>query len=104
MSWIMRERLAGGESRHTQSAAGLEMNGNQKIFLVEDDLDIARLVRHNLERAGFRVRSYCGTANVLPDAVKERPSLLLLDIMVPGGGGLRPGRQLRQSGSQLAGP
>jgi DNA-binding response OmpR family regulator len=103
MGWIMRERLAGEEPRRAQSGAGLEMNGNQKIFLVEDDLDITRLVRHNLESAGFRVRSYSGTANVLSDARKERPSLLLLDIMVAGGDGLSLCRQVRQSGAPVAG-
>lgn len=103
MGWIMRERLAGEESRHTQSAAGLEMNGNQKIFVVEDDLDIARLVRHHLESAGFRVRGYSATASVLADAQKERPCLLLLDIMLPGGDGLSLCRQVRQSGAPLAG-
>lgn len=74
-----------------------------KIFLLEDDLDIARLVRHNLEFAGFRVRSYTSTANVIPDARKERPSLMLLDIMVPGGDGLDLCRQIRQAGAPLAG-
>jgi two-component system phosphate regulon response regulator PhoB len=103
MGWIMRERLAGDEPNHPQSGAELEMNGNQKIFLVEDDLDIARLVRHHLEIAGFRVRSYSGTANVLLDAQREKPSLLLLDIMVPGGDGLELCRQVRQSGAPLAG-
>jgi DNA-binding response OmpR family regulator len=80
-----------------------EAAGNQKIFVLEDDLDIARLVRHNLEAAGFRVRSFSSTANVISDAQKERPSLMLLDIMVPGGDGLDLCRQLRQSGAPLAG-
>jgi two-component system phosphate regulon response regulator PhoB len=77
--------------------------GKQKIFLLEDDLDIARLVRHNLEAAGFRVRSFSTTANVITDAQKERPSLMLLDIMVPGGDGLDICRQVRQAGAPLAG-
>lgn len=80
----------------------LEPSGSQKIFVVEDDLDISRLVRHHLEGAGYRVRTYTGTASVLPDALKERPSLLLLDIMVPGGDGLELCRRVRQSGSALA--
>jgi len=101
MGWISRGRLAGEEQRNSQSAE-LEMNGNYKIFVVEDDLDIARLVRHHLETAGFRVRSYSGTASVLADAQRERPSLLLLDIMVPGGDGLDLCRQVRQSGPPLA--
>src|SRR5260370_12406892 len=91
-----------GEARGRELSHDLAMNGNPKIYVVEDDLDIARLIRHNLESAGFRVRSYTGTANVLPDAQKERPSLLLLDIMIPGGDGLDLGRQVRGSGSPLA--
>src|SRR5262245_28161698 len=101
MGGISRGPL-GEEVRSRQSSPELAMNGNQKIYVVEDDLDIARLVRHNLESAGFRVRSYSGTANVLPDAQKERPSLLLLDIMIPGGDGLELCRQVRQSGTPLA--
>jgi DNA-binding response OmpR family regulator len=54
------------------------------IFLMEDDADIARLVRHHLDSAGFAVRSYASASGVLPDAEKEAPSLFLLDIMVPG--------------------
>src|SRR5260370_99309 len=91
-----------GEARGRELSHDLAMNGNPKIYVVEDDLDIARLIRHNLESAGFRVRSYTGTANVLPDAQKERPSLLLLDIMIPGGDGLELCRQVRGSGSPLA--
>jgi DNA-binding response OmpR family regulator len=102
MGWIARGRLAGEEQEHSQSAVDPEMNGNQKIFVVEDDPDIARLVRHYLETAGFRVRSYSSTAQVLADAIRERPSLLLLDIMVPGGDGLELCRQVRQAGAPLA--
>jgi two-component system phosphate regulon response regulator PhoB len=102
MAWAAQGPLGGGEPGHRQSAGDFALQGNQKIFVVEDDLDIARLVRHHLETAGFRVRSYSGTANVLPDAQKERPSLLLLDIMIPGGDGLELCRQVRQSGAPVA--
>jgi DNA-binding response OmpR family regulator len=78
-------------------------NEKQKIFVVEDDVDIARLLRHNLEVAGYRVRSYSSTHSVLADAIKDRPALLLLDIMLPGGDGLELCRQVRQSGRALSG-
>jgi DNA-binding response OmpR family regulator len=93
----------GGQSMVRDLAVENDGTGNQKIFLLEDDLDIARLVRHNLEAAGFRVRSFSSTANVIADAQKERPSLMLLDIMVPGGDGLDLCRQVRESGAPLAG-
>jgi two-component system phosphate regulon response regulator PhoB len=40
---------------------------------------------------------------VINDAQKERPVLMLLDIMVPGGDGMELCRQIRQSGAPLAG-
>ena len=76
---------------------------SHKIFVLEDDSDIARLVRHHLEMAGYRVRTFSTTAHVLVEAQRERPSLFVLDIMVPGGDGLDLCRQLRQSGTPLAG-
>jgi two-component system phosphate regulon response regulator PhoB len=78
-------------------------NDKQKLFVVEDDADIARLVRHHLEAAGYRVRVYATTHAVLADALRERPALLLLDIMVPGGDGIALCRQIRQSGETLRG-
>jgi DNA-binding response OmpR family regulator len=82
-------------------AAEATVNDRQKIFVVEDDTDIARLVRHHLEAAGYRVRCYSTTQSVLADALKERPALLLLDIMLPGGDGIDLCRQVRQSGHAL---
>jgi two-component system phosphate regulon response regulator PhoB len=84
-------------------ATAIAANDKQKLFVVEDDADIARLVRHHLEAAGYRVRIYATTHAVLADALKERPALLLLDIMVPGGDGIALCRQIRQSGEALRG-
>jgi DNA-binding response OmpR family regulator len=85
------------------AAASTSVTDTQKIFVVEDDSDIARLVRHHLEGAGYRVRCYSSTHSVLADALRERPALLLLDIMVPGGDGIELCRQIRQSGQALSG-
>ena len=67
------------------------------IFVVEDDPDISRLVRHHLEAAGFSVRLYATGNLVVHDAERQRPSLFLLDIMVPGKDGLELCRQIRNS-------
>lgn len=87
----------------TDEDTAIAANGKQKLFVVEDDADIACLVRHHLEAAGYRVRVYSTTHAVLTDALKERPALLLLDIMVPGGDGIALCRQIRQSGETLRG-
>jgi len=67
------------------------------IYVVEDDPDISRLVRHHLEGASFNVRLYSTGNLVVVDAERQRPSLFLLDIMVPGKDGLELCRQIRQS-------
>jgi two-component system phosphate regulon response regulator PhoB len=72
---------------------------SQTIFVLEDDSDISRLMQHHLEAAGFAVRLFGTTNNVLPEAERANPSLFLLDIMVPGGDGLELCRRLRQHAS-----
>jgi len=67
------------------------------IFVVEDDPDISRLVRLHLEGAGFGVRVSPTGATVIADSERQRPSLFLLDIMVPGKDGLELCRQIRQT-------
>jgi len=68
---------------------------SQSVFVLEDDADIARLVQHHLEAAGFEARLFSTPTNVIPDAERKPPALFLLDIMVPGGDGLDVCRRLR---------
>jgi two-component system phosphate regulon response regulator PhoB len=65
------------------------------IFVVEDEADIAHLIRHHLEGAGFAVRLFATANNVIAEAEKQKPMLFLLDIMVPGGDGFDLCRQIR---------
>jgi DNA-binding response OmpR family regulator len=67
------------------------------IFVLEDDPDISRLVRHHLENEAFDVHVYSGGATILADAERQRPALFLLDIMVPGKDGLEICRTIRQT-------
>jgi DNA-binding response OmpR family regulator len=69
------------------------------IFVVEDDPDIGRLVRHHLEGGGFAVRIFPTGNSVIAESERQRPSLFLLDIMVPGKDGLELCRQIRQAPS-----
>lgn len=78
------------------------MTPKKKIFVIEDDSDITVLIRHTLENAGFHVITYGSAESVISDAKKERPSLLLLDIMLPGSDGLDLCRRVRQAGVPLA--
>jgi DNA-binding response OmpR family regulator len=81
------------------SALGYNTAVKQTIFAVEDDSDIARLVRHHLEASGYGVRTFATTNGVIAEAEKQVPALFLLDIMVPGGDGLELCRRIRQTPS-----
>ena len=67
------------------------------IFVVEDDEDIARLVSHTLQNAGFEVQSFVNGSSVLTEAVRELPALFLLDVMLPGTDGFELCRHIRQT-------
>ena len=69
------------------------------IFIVEDDPDISRLVRHHLETGGFALRMFSTGNSVIQEAEKLRPALFILDIMVPGRDGLDLCRQIRKTPS-----
>jgi len=69
----------------------------QTIIVLEDDADIANLVRHHLHMAGFTVHVCESGDQVVPLARKQLPALFLLDIMVPGQSGFAVCRQIRES-------
>src|ERR1022692_4898977 len=67
------------------------------VFVVEDEADIARLISHNLQAAGFDVQSFVSGGSVVSEALREMPSLFLLDVMLPGADGFDLCRQIRQT-------
>ena len=54
------------------------------VVLVEDDVDIGRLVEHHLRKAGFATRWFRIATNVIREAENQPPVLFLLDLMLPG--------------------
>ena len=71
------------------------------IFVVEDDPDISRLVKHHLEGAGIATRVFANSKGVVAEAMRQHPSVFLLDIMIPGEDGMEICRQIRAN-SELA--
>jgi DNA-binding response OmpR family regulator len=74
------------------------------IYVVEDDADIARLVQHHLDDAGFSPRIFSQTTSVIASAEKNPPVLFLLDIMVPSGGGLDLCKRIREHSTLAMSP
>ena len=77
---------------------------SQTVFVLEDEVDIARLIQHHLEAAGYSVHAFNTPANLISEAERQPPALFLLDIMVPGGDGLDVCRRLRAHPSLSARP
>jgi DNA-binding response OmpR family regulator len=68
----------------------------RKIALIEDDADLYALVKYNLERDGFSVVGSQTGRGVMDLLRRERPDLILLDIMLPDSDGLEICKEVRQ--------
>jgi DNA-binding response OmpR family regulator len=86
------------------ASAGVPASVRSLVFVVEDEEDIARLISHNLQAAGFDVQSFISGASVVSEALREMPSLFLLDVMLPGADGFEICRQIRQTAVLSATP
>ena len=69
--------------------------GAKKILVIEDDRDIADLVAHHLERAGYLTEILHTGGDVLPRVRREPPDLVVLDLMLPAMSGLEICRTMR---------
>lgn len=87
------------DSYERHDAAGVSDAAKSPIFVVEDDADIARLIAHNLRASGFTVQSFVSGASIISEALREMPSLFLLDVMLPGTDGFELCRHIRQTPS-----
>ena len=68
----------------------------ETVLLVEDDDSIAEMLGQVFEKAGYRFR-HCDSGEEAVTRVKTRPpSVVLLDIGLPGIDGLETCRQIRQ--------
>src|SRR5208283_500783 len=69
---------------------------SRDILVVEDEIKIAEILKDYLVSAGWRVSCLDRGDLVLPHVKQNHPSLILLDIMIPGMNGLEVCRALRQ--------
>ncbi len=67
-----------------------------RILIVEDEQDIADLIGFNLQRAGFEVIKAHDGITGTEMALRERPDLLVLDLMLPGRDGYSVFRELKR--------
>jgi DNA-binding response OmpR family regulator len=67
----------------------------KKILLIEDDVDLYALLKYNLEREGFQMVGANTGRGAVDLCVRERPDLIVLDIMLPDSDGLDICKRLR---------
>ena len=60
----------------------------KKIVLIEDDTDLYALLKYNLEKEGFLMAGSQTGKGAIELCRRERPDLILLDIMLPDSDGL----------------
>ena len=72
------------------------MKDKQTILVVDDDPNIAQLVKLYLEKEGFEVAIETRGDDAVAAFQKNPPSLMLLDIMLPGMDGYQVCRAIRQ--------
>ena len=69
----------------------------EKILVVDDEEDIAKLLKYNLEKEGFKVRIALNGEDALDLARTASPDLIILDLMLPGLHGYEVLRLIRGS-------
>jgi two-component system alkaline phosphatase synthesis response regulator PhoP len=71
------------------------MENLTKILLVDDEQDILDFLSYNLEKEGFGVDTATNGKDAITKASKQKPDLIVLDVMMPGMDGIETCREIR---------
>lgn len=69
----------------------------EKILIVEDEPDIVKMLEYNLKKEGFRITSASDGREALRRVERDRPDIIILDLMLPEIDGLEVCKFLKQS-------
>jgi DNA-binding response OmpR family regulator len=69
----------------------------RKVLVVDDEQDVAEALKARLKANGYNVVLASDSVQAFTMANKEKPDLIILDIMLPGGGGFLVAERLKQS-------
>ncbi len=72
---------------------------HRTVLVVEDEPEIADIVRQYLEKDGYRVTVVTDGNRAADEFTRLRPDLVLLDLMLPGTDGFELTRRIRADGS-----
>jgi two-component system response regulator VicR len=74
-----------------------EYSVGKKILIVDDEKNIVDILKFNLKKEGFTTLEAYDGEQAIDMAIKEKPDLILLDVMLPKMDGFTVCRKLRQS-------
>jgi PAS domain S-box-containing protein len=86
---------AGADTVHQPSPPAEKTSAIQRIMVVEDDDDVARVIRGHLEKEGFEVAVVSLGAEVIKRASDFKPQLITLDILLSDISGRNVGQLLK---------
>lgn len=66
-----------------------------KVLIVDDEKDIVEFIKYNLEREGYAVEGAYNGAAAVKKAKKFRPSLIILDVLMPEMDGITACKEIR---------
>ncbi len=69
---------------------------SKKILVVDDEVDILELLKYNLKKEGYNVKTVTNGIEAVKTAKEFIPDLVLLDIMMPHQDGVETCRLLRE--------
>ncbi|WP_195989324.1 response regulator transcription factor [Clostridium sp. D53t1_180928_C8] len=70
---------------------------NEKILVVDDEEHISELISYNLSSNGYKVITANNGIDAVKIAIEEKPSLILLDLMIPGKDGYDVCKEVRSN-------
>lgn len=71
-------------------------NKDIKILLVDDEPDILEIIGYNLSVEGYEIITAEDGIKAIKKAKKERPQLIIMDVMMPGMDGIEACEQIRK--------
>ena len=78
--------------------------GQQRILIIEDDPHIAKLIRYNLEKAGFECLQTADGQQAFEELGRQKIHLIVLDIMLPGMDGFELCKEIKKKSAWAAIP
>ena len=98
----MTQNSQSSSTGHTPEPKARKTAGNLPdarplVLIVEDEPDVAELIRYNLARAGFATLIAESGDKAVEAALRSTPDLVLLDIMLPGMNGWEVCQTIRDS-------